>query len=237
MPSSCEECNVREYRCGWKRTTTRAYTGGDVGVPRHNSRAAAIAASTLRAIVCVVVHDEDAADLADPLEPATDALELGQDALRLLPLHARELERGDRSGRIPAVVLPRHREVDLHRRERVAAHDLRHLGEPALEHRLHLGPRAELGVVVEIDVEDDGDLRPERLDRPVGFVTFDHEPAGPRARVAPELRHVAADDERRVPAETVEDERDHGRGRRLAVRTGDDDRRLRRHELGEERGP
>ena len=55
-----------------------------------------------------------------------------------------------------------------------------------------------------------------------------------RTGVAAELRHLAADQERRVEPEPVETERDHRRGRRLAVCAGDDDRRPERDELGEQ---
>ena len=55
----------------------------------------------------------------------------------------------------------------------------------------------------------------------------------PARALPPSCRDLAADQERRILAEPVEDESDHPGGRRLAVRTGDDDRVLQRHELGE----
>ena len=59
----------------------------------------------------------------------------------------------------------------------------------------------------------------------------------PEAGVPAELRHDAADDPRGVGAELAEHERDHGRGRRLAVGASDHDRPPERDELGEELGP
>jgi hypothetical protein len=89
-------------------------------------------------------------------------------------------------------------------------------------------------MVVEVDVRDDRDLRAQVLDRAVGLVALDDEPAGARARVPAELRDLAADQEGRVPPEAVEDEGDHARRRRLPVRAGNDDRVLLGDELGEE---
>ena len=45
---------------------------------------------------------------------------------------------------------------------------------------------------------------PQRRDRAVGLVALDDEPALARAGVAAELRHLGADQERRVEAEPVE---------------------------------
>ena len=59
----------------------------------------------------------------------------------------------------------------------------------------------------------------------------------PGAGVAAELRHLAADQERRVGSELVEDERDHRCSRRLAVRAGDHDRVLQRDQLGQQLRP
>ena len=149
---------------------------------------------------------------------------------------ARELERGERGGGVAAVVLARHRELELDGLELLGAHDLRHVREPLLEERRHLGARAERRVVVEVDVQEDRDLGPERGDRAVGLVALDDEPARAGARVAAELRDLAADQERGIEAEPVEAERDHRARRRLAVRAGDDDRAAQRDELGEQVG-
>ena len=91
------------------------------------------------------------------------------------------------------------REVD--RLELVAADDLGDMREPAVEELLHLGARRERRVVVEVDVEDDGDPWPQRFDRAIGLVALDdeHPFAGPD--VAAELRHLAADQEGRIAAE------------------------------------
>ena len=82
-------------------------------------------------------------------------------------------------------------------------------------------------MVVEVDVGDHRHPRAQRGDRAVRLVSLDDEPALPRAGVRAELRHLAADDPARVAAGLAEREGDHRRGRRLAVRAGDDDRRRR----------
>ena len=102
---------------------------------------------------------------------------------------------------------------------------------------LHLRTGAELGVVVEVDVRHHRHLRAQRKDRPVRLVSLDHEPPLPRAGVRAELGHLAADDPARVTAGRAQRERDHGRGRRLAVRAGDDDRPARSDELREQLRP
>src|SRR5207253_1989841 len=99
----------------------------------------------------------------------------------------------------------------------VAAHDVRYVRDPLVKQLLQLRERAELGVMVELDVQDDGDLRTKRRDRAVGLVALDDEPALPRAGVAAELRDHAADRERGIAPELAQDERDHPARRRLAV--------------------
>ena len=147
-----------------------------------------------------------------------------------------ELERGERGGGVLPVVLAGHGERELDRLELPAADDVRNAVEPIFEERAQLGLGCVGGVVVELDVREDGDLRSQGADRAVGLVALDDEPAGAGAGVAPELRHDTADDPRRVAAGLVQDERDHRRGRRLPVGAADDDRRLRGDELGEEVG-
>ena len=88
--------------------------------------------------------------------------------------------------------------------------------------------------MVELDVRDDCDPRPQEEQRAVGLVTLGDEPALPRARVAAELRDLPADQERGVEPEPLESERDHRRCRRLSVRSRDDDRRAELDELGEQ---
>ena len=63
-----------------------------------------------------------------------------------------------------------------------------------VEHRLHLGQRGEGRVVVEVDVRDHGDLRPQQLDR-CGRTRRPRRRASPRPRraFAAELRDLAAD--------------------------------------------
>ena len=198
--------------------------GGDVG-------------RELGGMVRVAVEDAHAARLAPRLEAPPGAGELDDHALGVGPRDTCELERCERRGCVPAVVLARHREVERHGLELLGAHDVRHVREPLLEERLDLCARGELGVVVEVDVEEDGDLRLQRADRAVGLVALHDEPSLPRARVPVELRDLAADEERRIEAEPVEAEGDHRARRRLAVRPGDDDRAAKGDELGEELGP
>ena len=130
-----------------------------------------------------------------------------------------------------------HRKVELDRRQVPAQDDVRHLGEPGVEERAQLGLRRVRRVMVELDVREHGDLRTQRADRAVGLVTLDHEPTAADAGVPAELRHDPADDPGRVTAGLLEHEGDHRRGRRLAVRTADHDRRLCRDELRQEVGP
>ena len=191
----------------------------------------------LGGMVRVVVEHRHAADLPVRLEAAAGAGELRQMGTRFFGRDAGQLERRERGGGIAPVVLARHGELEVDERKLVRPHDLGDFRQPSLEELLDLGARRELGVMVEVDVRDDGDLRPQVLDRPIRLVALDDQPARPRARVAAELRDLAADQERRVAAEPIEDEGDHPGRRRLAVGAGDDDRVLERHELREKLGP
>src|SRR5256714_142206 len=174
--------------------------------------------------------------LAFRLQAAAGTADLDERRLGVLARYACELECRERGGGVAPVVLTRHGEVELDGLELPGAHDLRHLAQPVLEERAELGPGRERRVVVEIDVEEHGDLRAQSCDRPVRLVSLDDEPAGARTRVAAELGHVAADEEGGIEAEPVEAEGDHRARRRLAVRARDDDRAAVRDELGEEVG-
>ena len=132
-------------------------------------------------MVRVAVEHGDAARLALALEPPAGSRELDDDALRVRPRDARELERRERRGGVPAVVLAGHRELELDRLELLRAHDVRHMGEPRLEELCDLRARAERRVMVEVDVQQHRDLGSERGDRAVGLVALDDEPALPRA--------------------------------------------------------
>ena len=191
----------------------------------------------LRRVMRVVVQHSYAAGLPAQLEAASRALELGEVPARLVPVEAGQLECSQRCGCVPPVVLAWDRELEVNGLELVGADDIGHFGQPALEQLLDLGERRELRVVVEIDVRDDRDLRPQPLDRAVGLVALDDQPARACTRIAPELRDLTADQERRVSSRAVERERDHRGGRRLAVRAGNDDRVLQRNELGKELRP
>ena len=179
----------------------------------------------------VRVAVEDA--LTPSLQPAADAGELHDHALGAPD--AGELERRERGGGVAPVVLAGNREHEVDRFELLGAHDVRHLGEPRLEQVLDLGERGERRVVVEVDVEEHGDLRAQRCDGAVGLVALDDQPSLSRSRVPAELRNVPADEERGIEAEPVETECDHRARRRLAVRSGDDDRGAQRDELCEQR--
>ena len=133
-------------------------------------------------------------------------------------------------------MLARERELERDGVELPAANGVRRFGEKRLEKLPHLGGRRKRRVVVELDVGDDRDLRPEPLDGAIGLVSLDDEPAFPRAGVAAELRHLAADEPGRIVTELTQRKRDHRRRGRLAVRAGDDDRPAQRDELVEEIG-
>src|SRR5436305_1413630 len=106
----------------------------------------------------------------------------------------------------------------------------------AREGGLGLGARGEGRVGGGIDVRDHRDLGAKDWARAVRLVSLADEPAATRPRVAAELRDLAADQEGGVVAKSVEAERDHGGGRRLAMRAGDHDRALQGDELGEKLG-
>ena len=121
--------------------------------------------------------------------------------------------------------------------ELVPPHDLAAHGRATLEQLPHLGLRGEGRVVVELDVRQHCDPRPQQLERPVRLVALGDEPALPRARIPGELRDLAADQEGGIEPEPVEHERDHRRGRRLAVCARDDDRGPQFDELGQQLRP
>ena len=187
-------------------------------------------------MVGVVVDDRDAVPLADELKAAAGAAEAREHRLRVGAGDPRQLERGERRRGIAAVVLAGHRELERHGLELPPSDDLRHLCQPVVEHGRDLGLGAEGRVVVELDVRDDADLGTQPLDRSVGLVALDDEPALPRTGVAAELADLAADEPRGIEAELGEDEGDHPGRRRLAMGSGDDDRAAQRDELGEELG-
>ena len=185
----------------------------------------------LARVVGVVVDDRHPGDLRD-LEAPAGAGEAPERRSRLVGGDAGELERGERRARVLPVVLARQAERPLERRR--VRDRARCRPGPAVERSLELGERAELAVVVELDVRHHRDLGREREDGAVGLVALDDEPALPRARVAAELRHRRADQPGGVAAGLGESEGDHRRGRPLSVRAADDDRAAQRDELGEE---
>ena len=191
----------------------------------------------LRRVVTVVVVHRDSVSLADELESTIDADEPRDRALCLGARNAGELERRKRRRGVLAIVIAMDRKIDVDRRQLPAAHNVRHAGEPHVEEVPQLRLRCVGRVVVELDVGDNRDLRCKRPDRAVGLVTLDDEPARPDTCVTAELRHDPADDEGRISTRLAEHERDHRSGRRLPMGAANNNRRLRRHELGEESGP
>jgi hypothetical protein len=89
-------------------------------------------------------------------------------------------------------------------------------------------------VVVEVDVGEHRDLRPQQLERTIGLVAFRHEPSLPRPCVAAELRDLPSDEKGRIETKPVQNEGNHRRRRGLAVGARDDDRASQLHELREE---
>ena len=82
---------VREYRCGWKTATSRR--------PGYACRAADERRHELRGMVRVVVHDRDAAVLAEPLEPPAHAGERRQRVGGRLEGTTQRLHRAERAPR------------------------------------------------------------------------------------------------------------------------------------------
>ena len=84
---------------------------------------------------------------------------------------------------------------------------------------VHVAPVPE---VVDVDVRDDRRVQPEAEERAVALVGLDHQPLpGVEPRVRPDLVELAADEEAGVQVRGPQDERDHRRGRGLAVRPRD----------------
>src|SRR3972149_10277872 len=79
----------------------------------------------LARMVGVVVDDRDAPLLADRLEATAGAGEPGEHVLRVGARHAGQLERGQRGGGIPAVVLSGHGELERDGLEPPAPADVR----------------------------------------------------------------------------------------------------------------
>ena len=91
--------------------------------------------------------------------------------------------------------------------------------------------------VLVVDVGHDGDRRPQHQKRAVALVRLGHHVlAAPEPRVAAEGAEPAADHGGGIEAGPLEHQRDHRRGRGLAVRAGDRDREPQAHQLGEHLG-
>ena len=125
----------------------------------------------------------------------------------------------------------RMRAVGAEQQQTVARHEIHETAERQ-QHRVEVG--VDVGVV-ELDVVDDGDvgqvlqeLRRLVEERAVVFVAFDDEVAARADAVARALRSEierdAADQHRRIEAAMRQQPPGQRRGRRLAVRAGEDDR-------------
>ena len=125
------------------------------------------------------------------------------------------------------------RMVDAHHRETVEGHVLDELAVGLLD----LLEPAVMLEMLGIDVGDDRDRPVEPKEAAVAFVGLDHHPV---ALAEPGVRSVAVDDaavdDGRVEPARVEHRGDHRRRRRLPVRSGDRDRLLHAHQLGEHFG-
>ena len=156
---------------------------------------------------------------------------------------ARALALGHGVERAPPLARARSEAAELRRAgivERVVQHErplARQLGDPIAEEGVEVVERAEMVVVIELGVEHDRGLRPQARQRAVRLVGLGyHEPSPADAGVGAELRHVAADQERRLLAALGEHVRDQ-RGRAgLAVSPRDADAVARRHDVGQDVG-
>ena len=96
---------------------------------------------------------------------------------------------------------------------------------------------AEVVQVLAIDVGHHRDHREQVAERAVGLVGLgDQDLAATEARVGPERARLAADDRRRIQPGVREDDRNHRRGRRLAVAARHRDAVLDAHQLAQHLG-
>ncbi len=136
---------------------------------------------------------------------------------------------------------PRHRRQQLPQPLVVGARDdravERHLVGERDERLLQVLEIAVALQVLLVDVGDDGHRRRQLQERAVALVGLDdHELAAAQPRAAAEGAEPPADDRRRIEAAALEHERDHRRGRRLAVGARHRDAVLQAHQLGEHLG-
>ncbi len=108
------------------------------------------------------------------------------------------------------------------------------LADEGLEGLVDLFQRGVVGVVVQLHVEDDGDLGGVRVEAAVALVGLrDEDLAAAVLGVGPRRVQVAADRVRRVEAERGQRDREHRGGGGLAVRARDRDRPGVRHQRGQ----
>ena len=107
----------------------------------------------------------------------------------------------------------------------------RQQGDETAEDLAHIVEAAVVGVVVELHVAHDGDLRAQEQQASVALVGLGHQPfALAHAGVGADVVELAADDERRVKPALEQHVRDHRGRRRLAVRAGHGDTAPHRHD-------
>ena len=193
----------------------------------------------LRRVVGVVVEHANAAALADELEPPAHA---GEPDDRALGIGARRRPRA-RAPRAPrprsgGCARPARRARASTARAPSRARRAGRAVEPVVEERARARPptRTSRGGRARCSSRRRSPGRRSAIERSDSSPSTTSQPVA-RARVAAELRDDAADDPGRVAAELAQDERDHRRRRRLAVRAADDDRPAQRDELGEELRP
>ena len=91
--------------------------------------------------------------------------------------------------------------------------------------------------MIGIDIGDDRDSGRQAQERAVAFIGFhDHPFAGAKPRIGAVGVDDAAIDDGRIEAARIQQRRDQGRGRRLAVGAGDGDADLQMHDLGQHLG-
>src|SRR5437763_3099888 len=104
-------------------------------------------------MVRVAVEHLDAAGATLRLEPAADAGEAGKHTRGVPAVDACQLERGERGGRVDAVVVAAHRELEVERFELLGAYDVGHMRQPLLEQLPDGRTRPERCMVIEIDIQ------------------------------------------------------------------------------------
>ena len=113
----------------------------------------------------------------------------------------------------------------------------RHVLDETLEGVAHLVEGAVIIEMVGVDVGDDGDHRRKAQESAVALVGFHHHPfAGAQPRIGAVSVDDAAVDDGGIEPASIQQRRDHRRGRRLAVGAGHRDAGFQPHDLGQHFG-